>query len=196
MATAQIQFPVGLPTPKVGDLAKYRTLDLWNNSELSASENELVEISANNFVTRFKSSVNSEPSTSRSDRSWNACRSMRNSDAIVCEGSLRFPIQSGNKHSYKDYPNDTGRSKFDAACEVIGQEKVTVSAGIFDTIRINCAGFYTRIFDGNWSGKFNSITWYSPAINRIVKSQYFDFNAGGTAFNKNQTELVEFTAGK
>ena len=151
-ATAQIQFPIGLPTPKVGDIAKYRALDLWNINELSASESELVEISAKNFVTRFKSSINPEPSTSRSDRSWNVCRSMQNSDSIVCDDSFRFPMQVGNKHSYKDYPNETGRSKFDAACEVIGQEKVTVPAGIFDTIRINCAGFYTRIFDGNWSG--------------------------------------------
>ena len=71
-----------------------------------------------------------------------------------------------------------------------------MSAGIFDTLRIDCAGFYTRLIDGNWTAKFNSVTWYSPAINRIVKAQYFDSTSGGAAFDKNQTELVEFTAGK
>ena len=76
-ATAQIQFPVGLPTPKVGDIAKYRTVDLWNNKKLPTSESELVEISANNFISRFKSSVTPEPRTIRSDLSWNACAACR-----------------------------------------------------------------------------------------------------------------------
>lgn len=42
--TAQIQFPVMHPASKVGEIAKYRTVDLWTNSEQSTSESVLVDI--------------------------------------------------------------------------------------------------------------------------------------------------------
>ena len=192
---AQIQFPVIQPTSKVGEIAKYRTVDLWNNSEQSVSENVLVDIEADYFVTRLTETANPAPRTIRASRSWNFCRSLRNNDKTVCDGALKFPKQLGNKHSYKELPWANGLGHFSASCEVVGEEKVTVPSGTFDTLRINCAGFYQRVFDGNWNGRFNTVTWYAPAIGRVTKIQYFDFN-GSSAFNKNQTELVEFIAGK
>lgn len=194
-ARAQIQFPVMQATSKAGEIAKYRTVDLWNNSELSVSENVLVDIEADFFVTRLTETANSAPRTLRASRSWNFCRSLRNSDKTVCDGSLKFPMQPGNKHSFKEVPSGNGLSHFSASCEVVGEEKVTVPSGTFDTVRINCAGFYQRVFDGNWNGRFNTVSWYAPAISRVAKSQYFDFN-GSSAFNKNQIELVEFIPAK
>ncbi len=105
-------------------------------------------------------------------------------------------MQVGNKHSYKDHPNHLGRSELSASCEVVSEEKINVPAGTFDTFRISCNGFYSRVLDGNWSGKFNTNNWYAPSIQRVVKSQSFDFNQGGRAFNKDQTELTEFIPGK
>ncbi len=195
-SNAALQFPVGPPTPKVGDIAKTRVVDLWNNSELLTGHSELVEIQADRLITRYRSSVNPEVRTFRFTREWNACRTMRNSDAIVCMGALKFPMEVGAKHSYDKLPNSSGRSTFAGNCEVKGAEKVTVGAGTFDAVRIECSGFYNRVFDGNWSGKFVETLWYAPSISRPVKSQYTDFNASGAVFDKNQTELVEFTPGK
>ena len=194
--TAQIQFPVAGPTPKLGEIVKYRQTDLWNNTELSTNESELVEIEAANFVIRFKSSINPQPVTIRADRSWNFCRSMQNSDKPVCDGQYKCPTQVGNKHGYEKQPFPNGLGYQGASCEVKAEEKVTVPAGTFDTLRITCSGFYNRVFDGNWSGKFNNISWYAPSIGRMVKFQYFDFNPNGAAFNKQQTELTEFIPGK
>ena len=193
---AQVQFPVGPPTPKVGDIAKTRTVDLWNNTEVSTSQSDIVEVQADRLVTRLTSSASSETRTLLFTREWNPCRTMLNSDTLICTGLFKFPLETGKKHSYDKLPNTVGRSHFSATCEVKGAEKVTVAAGAFEVVRIECSGFYNRVFDGNWSGKFNEVVWYSPAISRIVKSSYNDFNSSGSAFAKTQTELVEFIPGK
>lgn len=195
-ANAQVQFPVGPPTPKVGDIAKTRTTDLWNNTEVSTSQSDVVEVRTDRLVTRSKSSASSETSTLLFTQEWNPCRTMRNSDTPVCAGVFRFPLVAGAKHSYNRLPNTTGRSHFSANCEVTGTEKLSVVAGTFDVVRIDCSGFYTRVFDGSWGGKFSEVIWYSPAISRIVKSGFYDFQANGTPFTKSQTELVEFIPGK
>lgn len=195
-AHAQVQYPVGPPTPKPDDLAKTRKVDLWNNAELFTAQTEIVEIQADRLMTRFKSSADSETRTLMYTREWNPCRTMRNSDTAVCAGPLKFPLEPGGRHSYANLPNTTGRSHFSATCEVRSTEKVTVVAGTFDAVRIECSGFYNRVFDGDWSGKFTEALWYSPAMSRIVKSQFNDFTRTGSAFTKNQTELVEFISGK
>lgn len=191
-AYAQIQFPVTAPTPKVGEIAKYRTIDLWNNNELSTSENELMSVEADGFVTRFKNTITPEPRTDRFNRSWQSCRSMQGSDKVVCGGSLNFPMQIGNKHSYDKLPWTSGLGHDSADCEVKGEEKVTVPAGTYDTLRITCSGFYNRVIEGKWSGRFNATLWYAPSIGRPVKNDFFNFRESGTAFTKNQSVLTEF----
>jgi hypothetical protein len=194
-ARAQVQFPVDAPAPKVGEIVKYRAIDLWNKTELFTTQSELVAIEANHFVTRFKRSDRDAPGTERANMSWNFCRAMQNSDKQVCDGPLKFPMQIGNKHAYKEQPWSNGLGHWTATCEVVSEDKLTVPAGTFDTVRITCSGFYQRVFEGNWNGRFNNVTWYAPAISRVVKFEHYDFN-GAAAFNKQQTELVEFTPGK
>ena len=57
VANAQLQFPVGPPTPRIGEVARYRTIDLWNNKEQSTTEIELVEIQRDRLVTMLKIST-------------------------------------------------------------------------------------------------------------------------------------------
>jgi len=196
LAYSQVQFPVSLPALKVGDTAKYRTVDLWNNKELSTSQNELVEIQNDRLVTRFTTSTAPEPRTAHFTREWQPCRTMRNSDQAVCAGAFKFPMQLANKHTYEKLPWPNGNGHSTATCEVKAEEKVNVPAGAFDTVRIECAGYYNRVFDGSFSGRQMDVYWYGPTIGRLVKSQHFDFTSSGSPFNKTQTELIEFTAGK
>ncbi len=196
LAGAQVQFPVNLPTPKVGEVTKYRTVDLWNNKELSTSQIELVEIQNDRLVTRLTSSVDPSPSTRTFTSEWQPCRSMRNSDQLVCAGALKFPMQLGGKHSYDKLPWPSGNGHSSGACEVKAEEKVTVPAGTFDAVRLECSGFWNRIFDGTFGGKQTELFWYAPAIARIVKSQFFDFTSSGAANTKSQTEMTQFTAAK
>lgn len=128
---------------------------------------------------------------------------MSNSDQLICAGALKFPMQIGSKSSYEKQPWTNGNGHDGATCEVKVEEKVTVAAGTFDALRIECAGFWNRVIDDQpgsnrgRSGKIATTFWYAPVIGRWVKFQYFNFNSfSPQPFSKNQTELVEFIAGK
>lgn len=86
-ASAQTLFPVKAPTPKIGQIATFRTVDLWNNKGLSVSANELVAFEEDKMVIRTKVVGRVDVTTGRADKSWNICRSMRGSEKLVCEGS-------------------------------------------------------------------------------------------------------------
>ena len=105
-------------------------------------------------------------------------------------------MQIGNKHSYDKLPWTSGLGHDSADCEVKGDEKLTVPAGTYDTIRTTCSGYYNRVIEGTWSGRFNQTVWYAPAIGRVVKTEYFSFRSSGTAFDKNQSVLTEFIGAK
>lgn len=190
---AQVQFPVNAPTSKLGEIAKYRNVDLWNNKELWTSQTELVEIQTDRFVSRVTSSDNPQPRASYFTREWQPCRTMQNSDQSVCAGAFKFPLQTGNKHAYEKLPWSNGNGHSSGSCEVKGEEKVTVPAGTFDAVRIECNGFWNRVFGGAFSGRVIETHWYAPKISRLLKTQYTDYNSGsGGIFNKTQTELTEF----
>lgn len=195
-ATAQVQFPVAQPTPKVGEIAKYRTIDLWNNAELSTSQSELVEVTGERLITRFNTSTNPELRTNNFNRSWNPCRSLRNSDKMVCDGSIKFPLQAGTQYEYKELPWANGNGFTSMKCEVKGEEKLTLSAGAFDTVKVECAGFWTRKFDGSGTGRTSETNWYAPTIARVVKNQYVSLLSSGAPDIKTQTDLVEFIPAK
>ena len=191
---ADVQFPVNVPMSKLGEVAKYRNIDLWNNKELWTSEVEIVEVRPDQFVLRVSSSDNPQPRTSQFTREWQPCRTMKNSNQSICAGALKFPMQLGNKHSYENLPWTNGNGHSSGSCEVKGQEKVTVPAGTFDAVRIDCGGYWNRVFGGVFSGRVTETHWYSPKISRLVKTQFTDYNSGsGGVFNKTQTELIEFT---
>lgn len=195
-ATAQVQFPVVQPTPKVGEIAKYRTVDLWNNAELSTSQSDLVEITGERLITRFKISTDPEPRTNNFNRSWNPCRSLRNSDKVVCDGAIKFPMQVGTKYDFTEMPWTNGQGFSSMKCEIKSEEKLTLAAGAFDTLRIECAGFWTRRFEGSSSGRASETLWYAPLIGRMVKSQSVSLLPNGSPNIKTQTELVEFISAK
>jgi len=190
---AQVQFPVPPPELKVGEVARYATIDLWNNRQLSATESQLVEIQAERLVVRTKRSDQAEFRTVLFTRDWQPCRSMQGSDVLVCDGALKFPLQPGGKMRYDKLPWPNGQGHSSAECEVKGEEKLTVAAGTFDTVKVECAGFWNRLFGNTSSGRQVEAYWYAPKIGRFVRSQYTDYNsAGGGIVNKTQTDLVEF----
>ena len=111
---------------------------------------------------------------------------------LVCAGALQFPLQVGNKHRFEKLPWQDGNGHSTDTCEVKGKENVTVPAGSFDTVRIECEGLWTRVFDGTFSGREIQNLWYSPAIKRFVKTQYTNYRSSGGVFDKTETQLVEF----
>lgn len=196
LASAQIQFPLSQPIFKVGEVAKYRTIDLWKNIEISTHESEVIEISDVGLVMRRTSSTNAAPVDLSFNRSSNPCRALQNSDKKVCDGSIKFPLQLGNKYDFKDLPWTDGKGITSMRCEVKGEEKLSLKAGNFDTVRIECAGFWTRLFDGRGVGKTSEYLWYAPIYGRFVKIQFSTWDDKGGLDLKTQTELVEFIPAK
>ncbi len=195
-ANAQVQFPVEKPTAKLGDVWKYRTVDLWTGKEASSISREFVGLEADRFTYRIKSSLNETVSTERQTTDLGICRTMRNSDQPVCVGAFSFPMQLGQKTEYEKQPFPNGVGHASAKCEVKAEEKVVVAAGTFDTVRVECVGFWNRVLGDGRSGRYTETHWYAPKVNRNVKYQYFNFNPVGEPVNKTQNELVEFIPGK
>ena len=191
-AIATMPTDVGLPAPKIGNVWKYRTIDLWNNRETSTFESELVRIQPERLVLRVKSSQAQNLRTVNSGRDWSTCRRMQNSDVEVCAGVTEFPLRVGKKFRFAKLPWGDGKGYVSEECEAKGLEQVTVPAGTFDTIRVECEGFWTRVFDGSGSGRVAEKSWYAPKVNRSVKWTYVDHNSNGTLDHQTQTELVEF----
>lgn len=189
---AQIKFPVGAPTPKVGDTAKYRVVDLWNNRELRTSQSELVEIQPDRLVLRATSSARPEPTTLNYTNHWQPCRTMQNSDKAVCAGSMKFPMQLGDKHAYEKLPWPNGMGYSGGNCEVKAEEKITLAVGTFDTVRVECSGFWNRVYGGTFSGNQSEVLWYAPQISRVVKTEFTNYDGGGKLDTRERSELIEF----
>ena len=60
----------------------------------------------------------------------------------------------------------TGRSK------VVGAEKITTSAGTFDTVKIQTTIRQVNSNDQTKAGIVNNTLWYAPTINRWVRKTY------------------------
>lgn len=198
-ASAQVKFPVAQPTLKVGDVAKYRTVDLWRNTELSRTEIELLQVSDEKLVARMTSTAASAPQTLTYNRFWNPCRSLEYSNNELCSGALKFPMQVGAKHEYEKRPWANGGGYDSMKCEVKGEEMVTLAAGTFDTLRVECVGFWTDTTTGSalrFTGRTSEVVWYAPAYNRTVKEEFIAFRSTGLPDVQRRTELTELLPGK
>ena len=121
---------------------------------------------------------------------------MLHSDQPVCGGGFKFPMQVGNRHTYERWPWPNGEGHSTASCEVMAAEKVIVPAGSFDAVRVECSGFWNRVFEGTSRGRQAEVYWYAPKISRQVKYQYRDWDPYGSTYNRVQTELLEFVSVK
>ena len=197
-SNAEISAVAELPAPKVGEVWKYRTLDMWKNTELRQVEEELVEVQADRLVFRAKRPGAAEPSTVYSGRSLATCRRMRDSEEDMCTGALAFPLRVGNRSSYKKRPWSNGNGHDSAECEVKGIEAVTVPAGTFESFRIECDGNWHRMVETGpmqgMAGRFQETLWYSPSVGRYVKWYLVNYGSSGRIWAKEQTELIEFVA--
>ena len=196
IAHAEIQFPIEKPNPAIGDVWKHRTTDLWTGNVQSTSEVELVGIEADRFVMLVKGSAIPAPRTDKITKDLGRCSKFKASEEIICGGQLSFPIQIGKKSEYDRLPYSNGDGYFDEKCEPKSEEKVTVPAGTFDAVRIECSGYWTNTSTSNAHGTFKQTLWYSPKVNRIIKTDYSDRYEGQQLNRKTLTELTEFSAKK
>lgn len=188
---AQLSFPLQLPDSRIGEVARYKSTDLWNNKQLRTSDIELVDVTADQFVVRVSSSDSTAPRTAYFTRQWQPCRTLQGADKAVCTGSLKFPLQIGDKYSYGKLPWPNGQGTMSANCEAVAEDKITVPAGSFDAVRIECSGYWNRVFGGTFGGRTKEVVWYAPAATRMVKYEYTSYDSAGKLDVRELTELLE-----
>lgn len=191
-ASAQLTLPIERPQLKTGDSWVYRNVDNWTRNETSRSAITFVGAENDQWQFRSQRLPDAQPSTFTVNTDYQPCRSMRNSSTAVCAGMTRFPLTEGWKHAYKELPWPNGQGHSSAECVGHGIETVEVPAGKFEAYRIQCKGYWTRIFEGSSSGRFEETTWYAPAVKRSVRHEYNSFGRNGQPDAKNLSELVEF----
>lgn len=187
-----LTLPVAAPALKVGESWTYRSVDNWTKQETGQELITFVAQENDQWIFRRQALPNGELSTFILDKNHNSCRSLQNSSTVVCGGPFRFPFAEGWKHAFKDVPWRNGRGVDSADCELKGQEQVEVPAGKFETLKIHCKGFWTRVLEGSGSGRFEIWLWYAPVVKRSVRSEVNDFRSNGQPNDKRLTELVEY----
>jgi hypothetical protein len=88
---------------------------------------------------------------------------------------VQMPLQVGKEWRFENEATQfqngtalrtTGHSK------VVGEEKVTTSAGTFDTFKIETLMRQVNSNDQTKAASVNATLWYAPAINRWVRKTY------------------------
>jgi hypothetical protein len=100
---------------------------------------------------------------------------------------LMFPLKTGMKWPIKYNWNNlvTGSTGlFDGQAQVLSYEKVTTTAGDFDTFKIEIKGFWNS--SSGQSGQSTEVLWYAPAVRNVVQREYND------AFSAVRSVLVGF----
>ncbi len=190
-ALAQVTFPVFSPKVAVGDLASYRAVEMISGMPGESVFWEVVSLTEDRILVQ--NAKTGRKATFSMD--WNLCRRDRKKDAVECEGNLKFPLMLGNKHSYSRSAATAGvEGKRELACEVVKVEAISAPAGTFETVRIDCTGFWTVTNSSPpRGGPIRESTWYAPAISRIVRHDVTDIPSGPLKTPKLlRLELVEW----
>lgn len=76
---------------------------------------------------------------------WEDCAWGSGMAKVVDKGGSMFPLQVGARQSWTWNGSNSRGWTFDGAreCEVVGAERVTIAAGVFDTFKVICADTWT-----------------------------------------------------
>ncbi|MFN4103777.1 MAG: hypothetical protein ACK4GB_05690 [Tepidimonas sp.] len=190
--TAQV-LPVEPPTLQRGDRWAYRKVDDFTGRETARFELIFARVEGERLMFRNGDLTGPEnASTVYQTLDQRPCRRMQDSEQEVWGGSMRMPIAAlGERWSVSKLPWRNGKGYYDADCEAKAVEDVKTEAGTFPTVRIECKGFWTRVFDGSSSGRYEEKLWYAPAAKRFVKSESRTWRRDGRPDTHTTTELVE-----
>lgn len=191
-ALAQTQGPIERPQLQRGDTWVYRTVDIWTGNETERHRSVFGGEENQRLIFSSQTLPNGETSTTSANADLQACFSYQGSSEQVCSGALRFPMTPGMQHKIAAWPWRNGQGHFDADCEGLGMESVTVPAGTFEAFKVSCKGNWTRRFGGSSNGRYEETVWYVPAIKRHVRHDFFTWRSNGNPDTRRRIELAEF----
>lgn len=191
-AIAQV-LPIERPTLQRGDRWVYRNIDELTGRETSRFESVFSHSEGERLIFRNRNLTGPEnASTVYQTLDQQSCRRMQGSEQEVCGGIMRMPINAiGERWSFSKLPWRNGKGYFDADCEAKATEDLKTEAGTFATLRIECKGYWTRVFDGSGTGRYEETMWFGPAAKRFVKLELRTWSRNGLPETHTTTELVE-----
>jgi len=172
------------PAVQIGDRWKYETKDGFTNLPTSQTERIVTVIGDD----RIEATENGSPAIYTTD--LNPLETPE-SHFEPASRHFKFPLAVGDKWRHEGKvrfkaSGAEGRSQYDV--KVVGQEKITVPSGSFDTYKLVMEGYLTVQNMGNSrSFAFTRTYWYAPSIKGNVKIE----NDAPVA--KWRMELTEFT---
>jgi len=174
---------LAVAAPTVGDTYVYRVSNAYNNETRGQLTYRVDNIDSDRItvsVTPDQPSLGL-PYTNVSTRDGNWLRHpLINHDASVeytfspAYPAYMTPLDTGKSWSTRvraTSPNSARNNSVRVDGEVLGPERITTPAGVFDTIKVR-----RRVYAGDW-GTFTSETtiietdWYAPALGRPVRTE-------------------------
>jgi hypothetical protein len=155
----------------------------------------VLDVSENEINTRLSVRGVERPRQVVFDRNWSriddSVWKYRPSDGT----GIKAPLHVGKEWRFDNKAthfqngtamNITGQSK------VVGEEKITTSAGTFDTFKIETTIRQVNSNDQTKAATVNSALWYAPSINRWVRKTY-KVQIEGRLRDSNTEELTDYS---
>jgi hypothetical protein len=164
-----------------GDLKRTFTVVVLDVSEKEINTRMSVRGAARPFETVF-------------DRGWS-----RIDDGIwkfkPSDGAgVQTPLQVGKEWRFENkstHANGTALSTTGQS-KVVGEEKVTTSAGTFDTFKIETRMRHVNANDQTKASTVNTTLWYAPTVNRWVRKTY-ETHIEGRLRDSHTEELTDYS---
>ena len=164
-----------------GDLKRTTTVVVLDVSEKEINTRMSVRGAARPFETVY-------------DRNWNRIDDgiwkFRPSDGAGVQTPLQvgkeWRFENKSTHANGTALSTTGQSK------VVGEEKVTTSAGTFDTFKIETRMRHVNANDQTKASIVNATLWYAPTVNRWVRRTY-ETRIEGRVRDSHTEELTDYS---
>ena len=164
---------------QVGDLAGVLPGDRWvyevkdeiTGDVKSTTTVVVLDVSEKEINTRISVRGGARPFQTVFDRSWN-----RIDDSIwkfrPTDGTgVQTPLQVGKEWRFENKSTHTNGTALSTTgqSKVVGEEKITTSAGTFDTFKIEIRMRHVNSNDQTKASTVNATLWYAPTVNRWVR---------------------------
>ena len=164
-----------------GDLKRTTTVVVLDVSEKEINTRMSVRGAARPFETVF-------------DRNWNRIDDgiwkFRPSDGA----GVQTPLQVGKEWRFENKSTHTNGTALSTTgqSKVVGEEKVTTSAGTFDTFKIETRMRHVNANDQTKASTVNATLWYAPTVNRWVRRTN-ETRIEGRVRDSHTEELVDYS---
>ncbi|MDP1656725.1 MAG: hypothetical protein Q8L96_11565 [Hylemonella sp.] len=176
---------------KQGDRWKYKSVDMFTKLEQGTVEKVVLEIADGIYRTRFSEAAGQYDDLVRRDGTH--VRAMPVGAGTFEYNELKFPVAEGKKWKSTFFfaartNGSLGKREMD--CEVADKEKVSTPSGEFDTLRIECRGYWHA---NGFTGRVETTRWFSPAVKWVVKFRVKAWESGRLAV-ADEFSLIEHQA--